>query len=299
MISVIIPTLNEEKAIENVVEGFPDSYRDEEIELYVIDGGSDDRTVERSLEAGANVIHQTLEGGKGDAMREAFREIESDYYVMIDGDGTYDPSEVGRLLDPLLDGEAKHVVGKRTNREKGAIPLLNRCGNRLFNFMASASTGRKVQDMLSGYRAFSSDSLNHYGFTSPGFGIETEMTFSAIEANLPIKEVEISYVNRKGKSKLDPVSDGWRILKTVIWSTRDLNPLKFFTFSALALLVLATYPSYLVFQQKLTTGRVQDLGPVMLSAMLIIVAVQLLIFGMLADQVRNMEKRIENSFDHG
>lgn len=298
MIAVLIPTLNEENAIEEVIRDFPESYGEESIEIYVIDGGSTDATFERAENAGAEVLNQTLNGGKGDAMREALETIGADYYVMIDGDGTYDPSEVDKLLEPLIDGRAEHVIGLRKDREKGSIPLFNRIGNRFFNRLTSFATGKEVNDMLSGYRAFTKNSVNYYGFTSPGFGIETEMTLSTLEANLPVEEVEISYSERIGESKLNPVEDGWRIFKTLLWSIRDLNPLKFFSWSALLLLTLAIYPSYLVFQQKLTTGRVQDLGPVIFSALLIILAVQFLIFGMLADQIRNAEKRLRNNFDN-
>ncbi|WP_414836699.1 glycosyltransferase [Candidatus Nanohalococcus occultus] len=292
MIAVLIPTLNEGEAIKSVIEKFPSKYRGEEVEKYVIDGNSSDSTVENAKEAGAHVIHQTLDGGKGDAIREILAEVDADYYVMIDGDGTYDPEEVGKLLDPLLDGEAEHVIGARKNREADAIPFFNRIGNWFFNRATSVATGKEVSDMLSGYRAFTRNSIDYYGLTSPGFGIETEMTLSTLESNLPIKEVDINYSERIGESKLHPIEDGWRIFKTLMWSIRDLNPLKFFSGSAFLLLIIASYPSYLVFEQKLATGRVQDLGPVVFSAMLIILAVQLMIFGMLADQIRNTEKRL-------
>lgn len=294
MIAVLIPTLNEEGAVSSVVEKFPDSYRDTSLKTYVIDGGSSDRTVEKAEDAGAEVILQTSNGGKGDAVQEAVEQIDADYYVMIDGDGTYDPEEVGKLLDPLMDGEAEHVVGVRSDRENGSIPLFNRFGNRFFNRLTSFTTGKQVSDMLSGYRAFTGDSVQYYGFTSTGFGIETEMTVTALESNMPVEEVDISYSRRIGESKLNPIGDGWRIFKTFLMSVRDLNPLKFFTGCSVLLLLLAAYPSYLVFEQKFATGRVQDLGPVVFSAMLIILAVQFLIFGLLADQIRNTEKRLRD-----
>lgn len=294
MIAAVIPTLNEEKGVAEVVKGFPDTYRDHEIEVFVVDGGSSDRTVQEAEEAGAEVLLQRLSGGKGDALRQAFDQVDAEYYVMIDGDGTYDPSEVGRLLDPLMDGEAGQVIGKRTEREKGSIPLLNRFGNWIFNLIATLATGDSVNDILSGYRALTRDSLERTSITRPGFGVETELTYSAVENNVVVKEVEVSYSKRKGESKLDPVRDGWRIFKTALWSVRDLAPLKFFSAAAFMLLLIAVYPSYLVFEEKLAMGRVQSLGPIVFSAMCIILAMQMMVFGMLADQVKNVEKRLRS-----
>lgn len=294
MIAAIIPTLNEEECIEKVIKGFPSSYRNHDIEVYVIDGGSTDRTRSIAEEAGAEVLRQRLSGGKGDGVREALEQIDADIYVMIDGDGTYDPSEVGELLDPMLDSGAEHVIGVRDKREDGAIPWLNLLGNRTFNLVTRLSTGKEIRDMLSGYRAFTRESLDYTSFTRPGFGIETEMTFTALENNVPLTEVPISYSNRKGESKLHPVKDGWRIVKTIVWSIRDLNPLKFFSAASLTLLILAAYPTFIVTQQKAREGIIQNPVPAVLASALILLAVQLLIFGMLADQIKNVEKRLRS-----
>lgn len=292
MIAVLIPTLNEEEAIESVIKGFPDEYRGHEIKVYVVDGGSEDRTLEIAENAGTEVIHQIRGGGKGNGVSQALKQVEADYYVMLDGDGTYDPAEMGKLMDPLLNGSAEHVIGRRSNRENGAIPLFNRIGNYVFNFVTRLTTGEKIYDMLSGYRAFTKESLAHTGFTQPGFGIETEMTFTAVENDLPIREVPISYSERKGNSKLHPLKDGWRIVNTIIWSIRDMNPLKFFSTISLLLLLVALYPAYLTVRQKLSTGLITDPGTAITAGVLVILAVQFMIFGLLADQIKNIEKRL-------
>lgn len=294
MIAIIIPTLNEEEAIQQVIEGFPENYRGHELQKYVVDGGSTDRTVELAEEAGATVLKQRLAGGKGDGVRQALNDVDADIYVMIDGDATYKPSELGKVLDPVIDGDAEHVIGRRKDREPGAIPALNRVGNRLFNYITSFTTGVKVHDMLSGYRAFTKESLDYTATTQPGFGIETEMTFTAIENNVRLKEVPISYEERRGQSKLHPVKDGWRIINTIIWSIRDMNPLKFFSTAALAMFILASYPGYLTVMQKLEEGVIVNLGPALFASLLAIVGVQLFIFGLLADQIKNVEKRLRN-----
>ncbi|MFB6204577.1 MAG: glycosyltransferase [Candidatus Nanohaloarchaea archaeon] len=289
----MIPVLNEEEAVEEVVQGFPEEYRGRELDIFVIDGGSTDSTVEKAEDAGATVLEQRLSGGKGNGVKEALAEVEADIYVMIDGDGTYDPGEVGRLLDPLIDGEAEHVVGRRVERDPGSIPRLNRVGNSLFNWVTRLSTGKEIHDMLSGYRAFTRYSLDFTDLTRPGFGIETEMTFSAVENHVPIREVEISYREREGESKLHPLSDGWRIINTIIWSIRDMNPLKFFSTASIVFFLLAVYPLYLTAHQYLIYGRIQDTAPGLLAGVLVIIGIQLMILGMLSDQVKSLEKRLK------
>lgn len=294
MIAVIIPTLNEEEAIESVIEGFPDSYRDHDVGTYVIDGGSEDRTCEIAEDSGATVIKQRLNGGKGNGVRQAFEEVDADIYVMIDGDGTYDPEEMSKLVDPIIDSNAEHVIGRRSSREKGSIPRINLLGNYVFNLITRITTGRNIHDMLSGYRSFTRESLRYTDFTRPGFGIETEITFTALENNVPIEEVEISYREREGDSKLHPLKDGWRIANTVLWSVRDMNPLKFFSVISALFVLASLYPAYLTIQQKFSEGIIQNPGTAIAAGVLVILAVQFFIFGMLADQIKNTEKRLRN-----
>jgi dolichol-phosphate mannosyltransferase len=292
MISVIIPTLNECKGIKQVIHGFPEDYRSHDVKLYIVDGGSTDGTKEIVEDSRAELIEQRLKGGKGNGVKQGLNEVDSEIYVMIDADGTYDSKEMGRIVDPLIDGKAEHVIGRRYNRSKNAIPKLNLAGNYLFNLAVRISTDAEVSDMLSGYRAFTDFSLRHTKLTAPGFGIETEMTLSAVENKVPIEEVNIDYSQRKGESKLNPVSDGWRIMSTIIWGIRDINPLKFFTAASSIFFVLATYPSYLAISGYLANGKIVDLAPSLIASVLIIIGLQMLIFGMISDQVRRNEKRL-------
>lgn len=295
MIAVLVPTLNEGKGIEEVLDAVPEEVSGKKTKIYIIDGGSTDGTVEKAEEKDAEIISQRMEGGKGEAVRQALREIDAEYYVMIDGDATYDPAEMEKLMAPILAGRAEHVIGRRKPVEKGALNRLNSLGNKAFNLMTRFLTGREVTDMLSGYRAFTKKSLERTSYSRPGFGIETEMTVSVLENNIPFEEVEVSYYRREGSSKLSPFRDGWRIAKTLAWTVRDLNPLKFFLLAAGVVLVIAIYPSFLTWEEKIVTGRVQSLGPIVFSAMLYILALQLVIFGMLADQMKNIEKRLRDS----
>jgi dolichol-phosphate mannosyltransferase len=294
MIAVIIPTLNEEEAIKQVIEGFPRKSHGHEVNLHVVDGGSTDETKEIVENSEAELIKQKLRGGKGNGVKQALEEIDSEIYVMIDGDGTYEPEELDKIVKPLVNDRAEHVIGRRSNRSEDAIPKLNLLGNYVFNFAVRVSTGKDIHDMLSGYRAFTDYSLKYTDLTEPGFGIETEMTFTAIENHVPIEEVEISYDERKGESKLNPISDGWRIISTITWSIRDMNPLKFFSAVAAIFFTLSVYPAYLITSQYFANGRIVDLAPGLVASILVIIGLQLLIFGMMSDQIRSREKRLKS-----
>jgi dolichol-phosphate mannosyltransferase len=149
-VCVLVPTLNEAETIADIVTKFlADGYQ-----VLVIDGHSTDDTRELAAGAGAEVITQTGKG-KGQAIQQAFATIESEYLVMIDGDGTYLPDEIDVVLAPVLSGEADHVIGNRfANFSRGAFTRLNLVGNKILNKMFGIIYGGWWNDILSGYRAF-------------------------------------------------------------------------------------------------------------------------------------------------
>ena len=152
-VCVLLPAYNEAATIEPVIEGF----RQEGFEnVLVIDGGSTDDTYALAEAAGARVVEQSGDG-KGQAIREAVRRyIEAPYVLMADADETYRAEEAGRMLEPLLEGRAEHVIGDRfADMKPGAMTRLNRVGNRIINGAFSFIHGHDYADILSGYRAFS------------------------------------------------------------------------------------------------------------------------------------------------
>jgi dolichol-phosphate mannosyltransferase len=127
-VCVLLPTLDEEASIADVVESFRERGFDN---VLVIDGGSEDGTQELAREAGAEVLIQSG-SGKGQAVREAIDTIDQPYVLMADGDGTYRAADAHRMLEPLFTGQVEHVIGNRfANMESDAMSRLNRIGNRL------------------------------------------------------------------------------------------------------------------------------------------------------------------------
>ena len=212
----IIPTLNESLTVTEVVKKAKQFVH----RVIVVDGYSEDGTSEMASKAGADVIFQDGKG-KGTALRTALNKIYGDIYVTIDGDATYDPLEMEKILKPIIEGEADMVVGSRLKgmMEKGSISKLNKIGNKLFNFLINTFFHGNITDSQSGFRALNRGAVESLQLTSEGFEIETEMTVKCLKLGLKIMEVPISYMRRRGsQTKLNAFKAGSKILKTIIFS---------------------------------------------------------------------------------
>jgi len=289
-VCVLIPTLNEEDAIAEVIGefrrmGFED--------ILVIDGHSRDRTCERARAAGARVVVQSGQG-KGQALKEAFELIESDYIVMIDGDGTYLPVEVRLLLDPVLAGRADHVMGNRFgNLQEGALTRLNSAGNRLINFFFRLIYGVPLNDILTGYRAFTLEGVRRLDLTMTGFEIETEMTVDSVKKGLDIVEVPITYRSRaKGtRTKLNPFMDGARIIATIYRMAKTHNPLFYFGLMGSFFGAIGFLSGLYVVREWVGT-RTEHIPLTILTSLLIIIGFQLFFLGILGDAVASMHREV-------
>lgn len=289
-VCILIPTLNEEDAIAEVIGEFREMGFEE---ILVIDGHSRDRTVERARAAGARVVVQSGKG-KGQALKEAFDLIKSEYIVMIDGDGTYLPSEVHLLLDPVLAEKADHVMGNRFgNLQEGALTRLNSAGNRLINFFFRLIYKVPLSDILTGYRAFNRDSVRRLDLTMEGFEIETEMTVDSVKKGLSIAEVPITYQARtKGtRTKLNPVMDGARIIATIYRMAKTHNPLFYFGLMGSFFGIAGFFMGLYVVREWLST-RTDHLPLTILTSLLIIVGFQLFFMGILGDAVASMHREV-------
>jgi dolichol-phosphate mannosyltransferase len=208
-LSVIIPTLNEEKTIASVI-------RQIKGEVFVIDANSTDKTVEIARKYDAKIIKQKSIG-KGNALKQAFKQISSDIYVIIDGDNTYNPKEINKLIKPVILGEADLAVGSRIlGNGRRNIRFLNLFGNFLFNLILRLCLKTEITDMLSGFRAINKELINNIKLISDDFEIETEMTVKTIKNGYKIKEVPVSYRKRITPSKLHPIKDGIKIFFNLI-----------------------------------------------------------------------------------
>lgn len=200
-VTVVIPTLNEEEAIGSVV----DELREEGYEnVLVVDGRSEDRTVEISRERGADVVYQ--EGsGKANAVKTAIETVRTPYLVLMDGDWTYPAREIDSLLE---EGEEHdHVVGRRRGREN--IPRLHRLGNFGIRTVFNLLMDTDLEDPLSGMYLLRTEAARSLEFPFEGF--ECEVTICAQLRGDSI-EVPIDYRERVGEKELSGVPELARIL---------------------------------------------------------------------------------------
>jgi len=226
---VLIPCYNEAKSIRAVIDDFKESMPDAEI--YVFDNNSTDGTDEIAASAGAIVRYESRQG-KGNVIRTMFREIDADCYIMADGDNTYPASFAPVLQRLVLSGKADMAIGDRLSSSyftENKRPFHN-FGNRLVRGLINRLFKAKVNDIMTGARAFSRDFVKSFAVFSKGFEIETEMTIFALEHNFKIAEVPIEYRDRDADnpSKLSTYSDGYKVIKTIFRLLRDDRPGTFF-----------------------------------------------------------------------
>jgi len=286
-ICILIPTLNEGKTIAGLVKefksiGYPD--------ILVIDGHSTDDTVSKAQNAGARVVLQSGTG-KGQAISQAFHLLSSKYIVMIDGDGTYLPEEINKLLEPVISGQADHVIGNRfTNYQTGAFTGLNLFGNRILNKIFGFAYGIWLNDILSGYRAFNYNSYKQIELNRTGFEVETEITVECVKKDLKIVEVPITYLARVSgaATKLRPVRDGLRIASTIYLLARTHNPLFYFNLIGGFLTLLGVIVGIYVVDEWIK--NVTHVPLTILATLLIVTGILMFIFAILSDLIVSMHR---------
>ena len=214
-VSVVVPTLNEADSLPWVLERLPSWVT----EVVLVDGLSTDHTevVARGLLADVVVVHQPRPG-KGAALRAGFAAATGDIIVMIDGDGSTNPGEMGHFVGALQDG-AEFVKGSRYLRAGGSEDWtsIRRAGNSAFVHMVNLIYGSKFTDLCYGYCAFWRRHVDSLALTADGFEIETQLTLNAVKAGLQIHEVASFELRRRhGASNLNAMRDGLRVLRTIM-----------------------------------------------------------------------------------
>lgn len=293
-VCVLLPTLNESSTIGEIVSQFRDRGYEN---VLVVDGGSTDGTREIARERGARVVVQSGEG-KGQAIREAMGHVEVPYVLMLDGDGTYDPADAERMLDPLAAGY-EHVIGDRfADIDPNAMTRFNEVGNRLINRSFRTIHGADYADILSGYRAFTTDSFERCSPSADGFTIETELAVECVKQGIDTTVVPVSYTARPDDSEtnLRPIRDGGRIIVSMYSLARTNNPLFYFGTLGLGGIVAGGVLAAYVLSQWIFHGIGHNILA-LVAAAAILLGVQLLMFGVLSDMIvslhRDQRRRIE------
>lgn len=214
-VSVVIPALNEAKNLPHVLPHIPTDVH----EVILVDGRSVDGTIDvaRELLPDIRIVHE-LRPGKGAALCAGFRAAKGDIIVMLDADGSTDPTEIPRFVDALLGG-ADFAKGSRFLANGGStdISRLRAFGNRGFVTLVRVLFGGRYTDLCYGYNAFWASVLPTLDLDGAGFEIETMMNVRALREGLRIAEVPSFERSRiHGVSNLRTFRDGWAVLMTIL-----------------------------------------------------------------------------------
>ena len=288
-IAVLVPCFNEAAAIAKVMDDFRAALPGATI--YVYDNNSTDDTAAIAAAAGAEVRRETRRG-KGNVVRRMFQDIEADVYVMVDGDDTYDAAMAPRLVARLVDDDLDMVVGRRHEVDQAAYRAGHRFGNRVLTGLVRRLFGAQIDDMLSGYRAFSRRFVKSFPSSSREFEIETELTVHAMQMRMPIAELDTHYKERPAgsTSKLRTFRDGWRILLAITNLLRNERPLAFFSLAGLAIAAVAVVLAVPVMLEFRATGQVPRFPTAILCTGLGVVAVVCVATGLILDQVAHVRR---------
>jgi dolichol-phosphate mannosyltransferase len=216
-VSVVIPTRNEEQTIEPVIA----RCRSHADEIVVIDGHSTDATRDVATRLGARVVLDNGRG-KGAALRQAIGLVRGDILVFIDADGSHDPDDIPKMVDPIVRGEAEHCIASRMRGGSDELfatfpQFVRMVGGQMITLAINYRFGIRITDSQNGFRAFLTEAARRLALHEDGTTNEQEMTIKSIRHGLRIMEIPIhEYARAAGESKINVWRDGPRYVFSCI-----------------------------------------------------------------------------------
>jgi hypothetical protein len=292
MTAVLIPCFNEATTIEEVVRGFRAAAPTAAI--YVYDNNSTDGTGRVAAEAGA-IVRAEGRQGKGFVIRRMFADVEAGCYVLVDGDGTYDPSVVAQAIALVTTEGYDFVNIARKPVGRDAYRQGHRFGNSFLTQLVRFFFGRETSDMLSGYKVLSRRFVKSFPAMSRGFETETELTVHALELRMPMGEIVAPYKERPSgsTSKLRTYQDGVRILMLIARLIKDERPLQFFGTVGLFVVLLGIALGVPVVLTFIETGLVPRLPTAVLSLGLVVLGWLSIFAGIILDAVTKARQELK------
>lgn len=297
-VAVVLPAYNEELTIVATIEAFHAELP--QAAIWIIDNKSNDLTQQlarntiSSLGCKGGVIFEGRKG-KGNAVRRAFRDIEADVYVLADADLTYPANRVHDLIVPVAANTADLVVGDRHSGghyDAENKRSLHGFGNRLVRGLVNRLFNASLNDIMSGYRVFSRLFVKSYPILVEGFEIETDMTLHALDKRFKIMEISVEYKDRPvgSASKLNTVSDGFKVLFTIARILRYYRPLVFFGGASVLLGGAGLIAAIPVFMDWIAHSYIYHVPLAILATGLEIVAVLMFAIGLILDSISHQNK---------
>lgn len=292
-VAVLIPCYNEAITIGNVIDDFREALP--KASIYVYDNNSTDDTARIAFEHGA-IVRMEPRQGKGNVVRQMFRDIEADYYVMVDGDDTYPADAAPDLIRPLAMNEADMTVGDRlSNGTYGEENerAFHGFGNNLVRWLIKVLYGYAFEDVMTGYRAFTRPFVKTLPVLSKGFQIETEISIHAVDRRWRISDVPIVYRDRPegSESKLSTFSDGTAVLMAIASFSKDYRPLAFFGWIAVFFIALGLIAGIPVILDFTVTGLVERMPTALLAVALVLCGALSFTVGLVLDTVSKSNRK--------
>lgn len=279
-ISIILPCLNEEGAIGACLDEIKGAVEKHNLdaEIIVVDNGSTDNS--RSIIKERQVIlAEEKERGYGSAYLKGFETARGKYFFIADSDGSYDFNQIPKFIDSMREGN-DFIMGDRFGGKmaKKAMTWTHRyIGNPILSGLMRVFFNAKIKDVHCGMRAIKKEALERLNLRTTGMEFASEMVIKAIKNGLKIKEIPIDYYERKGKSKLNSFSDGWRHLRFMLL----YSPLFLFFIPGIFLFLVGLISLlWIYFGSPIILGVRFYNYPMFFSAALIIIGYQLIIFAL-------------------
>ncbi len=291
-IAVLIPCYNESKTVKKVVEDFRRELP--EAVVYVYDNNSTDGTDEIAKATGATVRYEHQQG-KGNVIRRMFREVDARVYVMVDGDDTYPAEAAPEMVKRILEDQADMVVGDRlssTYYTENKRPFHN-FGNFLVKNCINRFFDTNIQDIMTGYRAFSYSFVKTFPVLSHGFEIETEMSIHAADKHMQVDNVIVDYRDRPegSVSKLNTFSDGFKVLLRILNLYKNYKPFCFFSILSAVLGALGIGFLIPVIVEYVEIGLVPKFPTLIVCCFVLIAALQSLFAGLVLQSIEQKNKQ--------
>lgn len=290
---VMIPAYNEDRSVSNVIMEIPRKIRGIDlVEVLVINDASVDNTLEEARRAGANkIITHKKNLGLGITFRDGLEEaldMGADIIVNTDADFQYNGAEIPKLIKPILNGTADIVIGDRQIDSLDHMPTGKVIGNKLATWVTRRVTSLPIKDAQTGFRAFSREAALKMSLTG-NYTYVQETLIQAANKNLVVEQIPIEFRKRSGKSRL--ISNLFSYAKsagtTIIRSYRDYQPFKVFTVIGLAFIMVGFAIGSKVLIHYFDTGTVTPYLPsAVLTTVLVIVGLQAVVFGLIADMLK-------------
>ena len=273
-VTIIIPAHNEEEAITTVITQLKELSGN--YEILVVDDGSTDSTYKLASECGVKVVRHPYNKGYGAAIKTGIKNATNDLILIIDGDGSYPVKAIPELLKEVDQYDL--VVGARTGKEVN-IQLYRRPAKWFLSQLANYLSETKIPDLNSGMRIFRRKDVEKILNILPNkFSFTTTMTLAYHTTGLLVKYVPINYYKRAGQSKIKPFKDGFNFIMLIFRTITYFNPLKVFLPVGFAFFVAAIF---VFLYSALFLGRFMDVTTIVL----VVAAIQTVLFGLLADLV--------------